>query len=120
MKKIKYRNIVSETVILQQLKNSCRKTYCKTARTIRIEKKSKRKIQLYKKIDLAVAFLNFYNVKRGYKYFYQQKILKRKNIKKPKYKKMNVKIKRHSYTREELLNIIFSGLKLKTIFNSKN
>ena len=49
MKKIKYRNIVSETVILQQLKKSCRKTYCKTTRTIRIEKNQSEKFSFIKK-----------------------------------------------------------------------
>lgn len=97
----------SELTMLYPLKRAYRRAYYKVALDLRIEKKLK--IQSYRKIELAVAFLNFYYVKKAYIYFYQKKVLKRKNIKKPKYTKLKTKVKKLSYTKNELLNILFGN-----------
>lgn len=109
MKKIKHRKMPSELTMLYPLKRAYRRAYYKVAQDLRIEKKLKLKIQSYRKIELAVAFLNFYYVKKAYIFFYQKKVLKRKNIKKPKYTKLKTKVKKLSYTKNELLNILFGN-----------
>lgn len=105
MKKIKRRKTPTELAILCPMKKSYRKIYHKMLQKLRIQKKLKQRIDLYEKIKLAVAFLSFYYIKKGYIYFYQKKILK-KNIKEPRYKKIKAKINKISYTRDELFNIL--------------
>lgn len=108
MKKIKHKNMPDELAMLRSVKKGYRRVYYNLARDIRMSKKLKLKIHLYRKVELAVAYLSFYYAKKGYIYFHQKKILK-KNIKKPRYKKLKVKINKISYTRDELFKILFGG-----------
>lgn len=99
-----------ELAMLYPVKKGYRRVYYNLTRNIRMRKKLKLKIHLWEKIELAAVYLSFYYAKKGYIYFYQKKFLK-KNIKKPNYKKLKIKINKISYTRNDLFNI------LKTLVN---
>lgn len=103
MKKIKYRILSDKLTMLYPIVKYRKKNYSKGKKFLKIKNKK----SLMHQMELAVAFLSFYQVKKAYKYFYLKEICKRKHIKKPKYKNFSVKIKNNRYTLDSLFSKLY-------------
>ena len=105
MKKIKYkyRTLSDKLTMLYPLVKNYKKNYHENRKFLKIKNKNSYLHQM----ELAVAFLIFYQVKKAYKYFYLKEIRKRKYIKKPKYKNFSIKLKNNRYTLDSLFSKLY-------------
>ena len=109
--KYKYRTLSDKLTMLYPLVKSYKKSYHKNRKFLKIKNENSYLHQM----ELIVAFLIFYQVKKAYKYFYLKEICKRKNIKKPKYKSFSVKIKNTHFTLGSLFSKLYSQQKIKVL-----
>lgn len=105
MKKIKYkyRTLSDKLTMLYPLVKNYKKSYHENRKFLKIKNEKSYLHQM----ELAVAFLIFYQVKKAYKYFYLKEIRKRKYIKKPKYKNFSIKLKNNRYTLDSLFSKLY-------------
>ena len=105
MKKIKYkyRTLSDKLTMLYPLVKNYKKSYHENRKFLKIKNEKSYLHQM----ELAVAFLIFYQVKKAYKYFYLKEIRKRKYIKKPKCKNFSIKLKNNRYTLDSLFSKLY-------------
>lgn len=103
--KYKYRKLSNKITILKKLKKEEKNIFYKKKRIFSIKKNLRKENLLMRKMDLAVAFLEFYSVKQNYKYSFLKEFYKKK-VKKPKFKKLTIKINRKSYTKNSILKFL--------------
>ena len=112
MKKIKYkyRTLSDKLTMLYPLVKNYKKSYHENRKFLKIKNEKSylhhEKSYLHQ-MELAVAFLIFYQVKKAYKYFYLKEIRKRKYIKKPKCKNFSIKLKNNRYTLDSLFSKLY-------------